>query len=161
MGGALAHRGHMTFAAAAAAVTVGAAIADQTLYHFSRARRDSRLVRRLTSTPAAERILGIINRQPALASAGFRFVWGTRTIGPVVIGAAGVSPGVFVPLNLLAVTVWGVGMTAIGYGAGAVLEAAFGRLPLPRHLAVVAGIAAAVGLAAWVARRKARHGVPG
>lgn len=155
LGGAVAHRGHLGFWPAAAAVSAGAAAADQMWFHLARARRDSALVTRIAARPAAQRLFRLIGRRPVLAVIGFRFVWGMRTIGPVVLGLSAVPRGLYVPLNLLAVAVWGLMMTAIGYGAGQVITHLAGHLPLHRHLGLV--LAAALVITGLAALARLRH----
>src|SRR5262249_22931724 len=36
----------------------------------------------------------------------FRFIWGIRTISPIVIGSSGIPPPPYKPLNLAAAIVW-------------------------------------------------------
>ncbi len=152
LGGAVAHRGHLGFWPAAAAVSAGAAAADQMWFNLARARRHSALVTRIAARPAAQRLFCLIARRPVLAVMGFRFVWGMRTLGPVVLGLSAVPRGLYVPLNLLAVAVWGVMMTAIGYGAGQLITHLAGHLPLHRHLALVLGLAVLLGVLAALLR---------
>jgi membrane protein DedA with SNARE-associated domain len=47
----------------------------------------------------------------------FRFIYGIRTISPIVIGASGVSPARFIPLNILAAFIW----TCLSCGGGYLL----------------------------------------
>jgi membrane protein DedA with SNARE-associated domain len=158
LGGAVAHRGHLGFWSAAGAVSAGAAAADQMWFHLARARRHSALVTRIAARPAAQRLFGLIARRPVPAILGFRFVWGMRTIGPVVLGLSAVPRGLYVPLNLLAVAIWGLMMTAAGYGLGQAITRLAGHLPLHRHLALALGLAVLiVALAALLRLRHKPH----
>lgn len=158
LGGALAHRGHLGFAAAWAAVCLGAFAADQMWFHLARRHRDRPFVARLAARPSALRLIALVRRRPVPAIVGFRFIWGMRTIGPVALGAAGIRPGLFVALNLISVALWGLVMTALGAGLGQALQRLLGHLPILRHLAAVAAAALfIVALAAILHMRATRR----
>lgn len=155
LGGALAHRGHLGFWAAAGTVGAGAALADQLWFHLARAHRERAFIRRIAARPAAMRVMALVARRPVLAIVGFRFVWGMRTIGPVALGVSEVPGGLYVALNLMSVAVWAVLMTGLGYGAGRAVEQLFGRLPLAHHLGL-AGLAILALVAAFALLRRLR-----
>lgn len=149
LGGALAHRGGFPPFHAFLAISSGAALADQALFAVARRHRDAPRLRRLTATAPAARILSLAVRRPVLACMGFRFVWGLRTLGPLALGASTVPARLYIPLNLIAVILWGALFTALGYGAGHLVERVFGRLGLHHHLILLLllGLAAAVAVA--------------
>lgn len=162
LGGALAHRGAFPPLAAFAAVTGGAALADQLWFHMARHHRKAPWLRRLVARPAAARLLALAEHRPVLASMAFRFVWGLRTLGPLALGLSAVPARLYVPCSLLAVTAWGALVTALGYGAGHLIERLFGRLETASHLALVLGLMLAalalVALLHHLRRRGAQGG---
>ncbi|MDA6078005.1 hypothetical protein O0544_22440 [Edwardsiella anguillarum] len=50
-----------------------------------------------------------------------RFAYGFRTIGPIIIGSAGVKPGKYILFNLLGAVLWALTIVSLGYGASEVL----------------------------------------
>lgn len=151
LGGAAAHRGAFGFGEAAAALGVGAALADQGWFHAARRGRGHRLIQRLASGTAAERLLSLIARRPLIAVAAFRFIPGMRTVGPVVLGLSDVPARIYVPVNLLSVAVWAMLVTGIGYGGSRLLQQVAGELALHVHLGLLLGLCLTVAglLAIW------------
>lgn len=144
VGGALSHRGAFSPLAAWAALSAGAALADQGLFALARSHRDSAFLARLVHRPAAQRFLSLANRRPALASMAFRFLFGLRSLGPIALGLSQVPTRIYVPCNLIAVALWGALVTALGHGAGQVLHRIFGRLDAGTHLGLVLGLAGTI-----------------
>jgi membrane protein DedA with SNARE-associated domain len=50
-----------------------------------------------------------------------RFIYGIRTVSPFVVGASGIPPKKFIPLNILAATIWSVVSCWAGYELGEVI----------------------------------------
>ena len=126
-GGVLAHRHWLSLQGAMLAAVAGSFCVDQMWFHLSRNLRRSALVRRITDRPAFQRSLAMIARHPARFVLVFRFAYGLRAVTAVAVGASGMPAGLFALLNLAAAAVWGVVFTALGYGAGPVLEAVQAR----------------------------------
>lgn len=144
LGGAAAHRGALGFWEAAAAVGIGAALADQGWFHAARRGREHKMVRRIAKSAAAERVSRLIERRPVIAVASFRFVPGMRTVGPVALGLSTVPARLYVPVNLLSVAVWAILVTAIGFGGSRLVQHLVGELALHVHLAILLAICLAL-----------------
>ncbi|MCB2114805.1 MAG: VTT domain-containing protein [Rhodobacteraceae bacterium] len=151
LGGVLAHRRLVPFEAAALAATAGAFIVDQVVFQIGRHVARFPRARRVLEARAARRILGWIDRRPGLMCAGFRFLYGMKTIGALAIGASSVTLARFALFDLLGCAVWAHVLTALGYGAGQAIERLFGRLAVHHHLglALGLGLAALAALALW------------
>ena len=54
----------------------------------------------------ANRAFKLLHRWDIWFILSFRFIWGIRTISPIVIGSSGITPQRFTPLNLAAALVW-------------------------------------------------------
>lgn len=157
VGGALAHRGAFPLPSAWAAISAGAFLADQVLFQIARRHRQMPRLQRLAATAAAAPLLALAARRPALASMSFRFLFGMRTIGPLVLGLSAIPARLYLVVNLLAVALWGALVTALGYGAGHVLEQLFGRLDTVRHLGLILGLTAALLAAAAFLHHRLRR----
>ncbi|MBY4631891.1 DedA family protein [Rhizobium croatiense] len=153
LGGVVAHRGLLTYWAAASAATVGSFAGDQFWFFAGRYAARWSLVRRLLERPALARVTRLLETNPTGFILAFRFLVGLRTISPVVIGTTRISTGKFVVLNAVAALVWGQLFTALGYLFGHGIQQTLGHLPLHRHLLIAVGAAAVVAAAALALRK--------
>ena len=97
---------------------------------------------------AGNRILPRIHKHADII--GIRFAYGLRTIGPVIIGAAGINPLKFFVLNILGGAIWGSVIVSAGYFVSAAILA----LPLHTYLAWFLIIAAVAGLFVLIRKHK-------
>lgn len=144
LGGLSAHRHLLPFWGVACAAAIGSFIADQLFFFLGRRASGSPRVQRLTSKHAAQKVKALLERHPTGFILAFRFIYGMRTISPVVIGLSSVAARKFVMLNGLAALVWGIVISGAGYLFSGVIEALLGRLQLNIHLFI--GLLIAVGL---------------
>jgi len=143
-GGLLAHRGLVPFWAAAAAAAAGSFLIDQVFYSVGRHFSEHPRLQTMKRKPAFAKAIAALERHPTGFIFAFRFLYGLRTVSPVVIGIAGVPRARFMILNALAAVLWGTLFTLLGYAFGNGIEQVFGRLHLHTHLLVVAACAAAL-----------------
>lgn len=154
LGGVISHRGLMPYWQAAAGAFLGSLIADQALFFAGRHANRLSIVQRMMRVKAAERVRTLLAAHPTGFILSFRFIYGIRTVSPLMIGLSGISPLRFFFLNLIAAFVWGVGITAIGYLFGNAVEALFGHLRLHVHMLAALGvILVAVAVTAFLARK--------
>jgi len=161
--GFLAHQGVLNPYGVFAAAFAGSLTADQLLFYIGRYAADARIVRRQTARPAFARVLDLVQRHQVAFILSFRFIYGVRTISPIAIGIARVSPWLFTPLNVAAAAVWAALITAIGYFFGQVIERYAGRLDHVEHKLLVALAIGIVSLVAlhllrgyWIRRQTAK-----
>ncbi|QFY63831.1 DedA family protein (plasmid) [Rhizobium grahamii] len=153
LGGILAHRHLLPYWQIAIAACLGSFVADQFYFFAGRFASQWSLVQRLIRSPFLERATQLLEAYPTSFILAFRFIYGVRTVSPVAIGLSKISARKFVILNAVAAVVWGVGITAIGYLFGNVVEALFGRLLLHTHLVIaLAGIAAVLAASIYAIR---------
>ena len=161
-GGLLAHEGLLSLPGAAAVAVIGSFTADQLFFAAGRRFRDRAAVQRVMQRPAFARALRLLERRPVGFILAFRFLYGFRIVSPVAIGTSRVPFSTFLPLNMVAATVWGLTFTGVGYLFGNGLAELLGRLRPSRATlgiaaAVVLGVGAVVALAV-AARRWRRAG---
>ncbi|WDG51464.1 DedA family protein [Pseudomonas chlororaphis] len=161
LGGMAAHQQVLDLWMVIAVATVSGMFGDQLLFwngrHFG-----GRLLPRLKGQQAAiERVTGLIRRYPSTSVLAVRFMYGMRWVGPVVIGASGLSPLRFTLLNMLGALLWATLFVCGGYWAGDALEHLFGDLK-PYRLPIVLGVVVLVVLIALLRQRraKARNAAP-
>jgi len=154
LGGVLAHRGLFAFEAVAIAATLGALIVDQMLFFAGRYAGRIGPVHRALGHPAAQVLNEKLDQHQSKVILGFRFIYGMKTVGALLIGSSPVSWQRFAILDLVAVVVWAHVWVAMGYGAGQAIEAMFGKLHLNWHIVIAVGVFLLVALGLWYARRR-------
>ncbi|MFN7709638.1 MAG: DedA family protein [Holosporales bacterium] len=92
--------------------------ADQTLFHVGRLYGPGLLARRPQWKPKIDKIFYHLHRHSVTFILSFRFIYGIRTLSPLVIGASGISTRKFAPLNLLAAMIWATLSCGLGYWIG-------------------------------------------
>jgi len=70
----------------------------------------------------------ILNRNPVPLLIGYRFLYGLRTMVPLVIGISSIKFSRFLFYSTVATVIWASVMCGAGYFFGAALEANFARL---------------------------------
>ncbi|MBX9622018.1 MAG: DedA family protein [Alphaproteobacteria bacterium] len=119
--GFLAHEGYLSLPKIIAISFFGTLIADQGLYHLDRYQGVYFLTRFPRLKPRADRAFLLLHRYNGYFILAFRFIYGIRTISPLVIGASGISPKRFTVLNLIAASIWSVLSCLVGYFFGDVI----------------------------------------
>ncbi len=110
------------------------------------------LLRRLPRLRAqVERVAVLLRRRPGGAVVLVRFLYGLRIAGPILIGAAEVSPWRFAAFNMLGAALWAPLIAGLGWGFGHAWEHVSQRLPgFEAGLLVLLGL---VVLGSWLGRR--------
>ncbi len=155
LGGISAHRHLLSLWTVALAAAIGSFIADQLFFFIGRKLGTSPRLQKLTSSVVADRVKALLDRHPIGFVLVFRFVYGMRTISPIVIGLTQYPPGKFVLLNGLAAFVWGWIICSAGYFFGSLIERIAGKVHLHVHLALglLVSIAFAGLLTLWFRRK--------
>ncbi|MGF0239702.1 DedA family protein [Rhodococcus sp. IEGM1300] len=163
LGGMAAHQHILHLWTVIGWASLGGMLGDQLLFWSGRYFGGKLLPRLSKKQAAIERVTGLIARYPSTSVFAVRFLYGMRLVGPVVIGASGLSPLRFTLLNALGAAVWATLFASAGYWAGEALESMLGNLKpyrLPIVLIVLV-LAAAIAVARHLrAKAKARDGGP-
>ncbi len=154
--GLLAHSGHLRLPWVMLVAFAGAFTADQLFFQIGRRKGKAFLERRPGWEPRIDRIRRFLVGYQVLAILGYRFLYGLRTITPVVIGASGFPTHRFVALNLCSTLLWSVVVSSAGYYFGHLVEA-FLRNARHYEMIVILG-ATAIGGAIWFYRYRIRKG---
>jgi membrane protein DedA with SNARE-associated domain len=146
-----AHEGYLEPAAVFGIGAAGAALSDNFFFALGRSFGPSLLARFPRAAGAAARANALLERFPRLAIIAMRFLYGTRTAGPAVIGAGTVPWPHYLALDALAALMWSAVWTGFGYALGA----AAARLLEPiQELAPWALLLVAGGAVATLWRRR-------
>ena len=111
-----------------AVAVLAASAGDQTFYWVGRL-WGAALLRRFPRLHAKlGRVLLLLQRNPGGAVVAVRFLYGLRIAGPILIGAAGVSPGRFAVFNVIGALLWAPLVAGLGWGFGHAWEHVSRRL---------------------------------
>jgi membrane protein DedA with SNARE-associated domain len=139
--GIMAHSGYLQLPWVIGIAFCGAFCADQVVFQVGKRRGKQFLEKRPQWKPRINKVRRFLVRYELIAVLGYRFVYGMRTITPVVIGASGFKTRRFVLLNLCSTFLWAVVIASAGYFFGNVIEALlndFQRYELTAILVVAA-----------------------
>lgn len=154
VGAAMAHRGLLSLPLVALSALAGSVVGDQLWFLLGRRAGSPWLERR----PALQKQVAVVERWMRRWGTafviGFRFLYGLRTISPIVLGASGYPLTRFVPLNLLGAALWAVCFASAGYGLGAALRSLLGHATRAEEAAIAAVLVALLLL--FAIRRRER-----
>jgi membrane protein DedA with SNARE-associated domain len=154
--GFLAHRGYLGFPGVIAAAFVGTLAGDQLFFLLGRRGGPPALAKHPKWEGRVDRVRRLLRAHEAAVILGFRFLYGFRTVTPFLLGASGVSPLRFVPLNAAGAAIWALGIGGLGYLLGQTLEILL--VDLKRFEVAILGVIAAAGAVLWfVPRWRARQ----
>lgn len=151
VGAAMAHRGLLSLPWVALSAVAGSVASDQ-LWFVVGHRSGKRFI---AARPKLARHVAVVERWMArwgtLFVLSFRFLYGLRTLSPIVLGASGYKHGRFLVLNVIGAVVWAAAFSAAGYGLGAALAAMLGRHP---RVVEALGVGVVLALAVYFLRRE-------
>jgi membrane protein DedA with SNARE-associated domain len=113
--GFFAHEGILSLPKIIMVSFIATLFADQVLYHVGRHYGNHFLDKFPSLKPRADRAFDLLRRYDNIFILSFRFIWGIRTISPIIIGSSGVGVKRFLVLNLIAAIIWSVGSCVAAY----------------------------------------------
>ena len=139
--GFLASQGYLSLLKIILVSFTGSLIADQVLYFVGRG-FGMRILKRFPKLDEpSKRAFELLHRYDTAFILSFRFIYGIRTISPIVIGAAKVDFRRYAILNFVAAAVWAVLSCTAGYFFGDLLMNHLN--PMQRTLVLI-GVAALI-----------------
>jgi membrane protein DedA with SNARE-associated domain len=148
LGGFAAHRGYLALPWVILAAFIGGLCGDQLFFYLGRTHSRRFLARRPVWQERVQRAQRLLERFQTPLILGFRFLYGTRTVIPFVIGMSSVPTRRFILLNAISALIWAIVIGAGGYLFGDILEIIVGDIKHYERI-IIAAIAA-VGIALWV-----------
>lgn len=152
--GFLAHRGYLSLPGVILFAFAGSVAGDQIYFHFGRHYGASLLHRRPSWRRAADRARALLGKFETPFVLGFRFLYGFRSLTPVLLGAAGYPVARFAVLNAAGGMLWSASVATAGYLFGGVLETLLGDLH--RHELWILAALAAIAMTTAIVRRRRR-----
>jgi membrane protein DedA with SNARE-associated domain len=152
LAGFAAHRGYLALPGVIACAFAGTLAGDQLYFFLGRSRGPAFLARRPRWGRRVARARELVQRHQDAVILGFRFLYGTRTVVPFVVGMSGVAPWRFAALNAVSAAVWATAIGLVGYAVGESAERLLGEVER-YELALFAGLAL-VGGAVWLLRHR-------
>ena len=122
LAGFLARRGYLELRWVLVCALAGTFGAAQLAFHLGRTRGQPMLAKRPYWRARSARLLAILRGHEVAATLGFRFLFGLRTLGPLLLGLSGVAPGRFLTFNALGAVAWTAVFGLLGFLLGEVLE---------------------------------------
>ncbi len=155
--GALANRGLLWLPFAVLAAFVGSLANDQLWFFLGRRFGRAFIAARPKLAARTARVEAFMSRWGALYVVAFRFLYGLRTVTPVLLGASGYGVKRFLLLNATGAALWALSYVLIGWGVGSGAQALFtGESMWAQGAALVAALIGVVALVVWRKRRTAR-----
>lgn len=148
--GAMAHRDLLSLPGVVVAAFAGSLIGDQLWFHLGHRYGRGFTARRPSWRKRAARAEALLTRYGTFFVIAFRFLYGFRTITPVVLGVTAYPAARFTFLNAIGAALWAIAFTLAGYGLGAGLKGVLGRAT---HVEELLLAAVAVGALMWLVAR--------
>lgn len=155
MAGFAAQLGYLSLPWVMAAGFVGSLAGDQFYFFIGRCYGARILARFPRAAKRAARVNALFSRYHTAFILVMRFLYGFRTVGPLVLGMSHIPTAKFVALNVVGATVWAIAIGSVGYLFGSTLELILRDIKR-YELAIFIGIAL-LGACLWLMhRRRAR-----
>lgn len=153
--GIMAHSGYLQLPWVMGVAFCGAFCADQFCFQVGKRGGKRFLGKRPQWEPRINKVRRFLVGYQTVAVLSYRFIYGMRTITPIVIGASGFSTRRFVFLNLCSTILWAVLVSSAGYFFGDVVEAVLKNFQR-YEFAVMLAVAVAGGLI-WFYRYRLKN----
>ncbi|MDU9002558.1 DedA family protein [Sedimentitalea todarodis] len=158
LGGVLAHREILPFFGVVLAAALGAMLIDNVMFLVGRHAGHRVFVQKQLSRRSVSALRARIEGHPVTTILGFRFIYGMKTVGAILIGMTPVSWLRFVLLDLAAALLWASVFCGLGFGVGGTIRSVLGHLDLHLHLGLAAAIFLCGVLVIWLGLRwRSRH----
>jgi membrane protein DedA with SNARE-associated domain len=149
--GGLAHRGYMQLGWVICIIFGCAFCADQFFFQVGKRNGENLLAKRPAWEPQVNRVRRFLVTYHIIAVLGFRFLYGMRTITPIVIGGSGFDTRRFVLLNLCSTLLWATVVSCSGYYFSHFLETLFSDVR--HHIVAILCAGLVIGGGIWLWRR--------
>jgi len=126
LGGLAAYRGYLGLPWVLVSAFWGTLLGDQLYFYIGRTKGQGLIERHRTWRAKSENVFSLLHKHQVLLILGFRFLYGLRTVTPLVLGASRIAPLRFLILNMLGALAWTIVIGIMGYLFGHTLEVIIG-----------------------------------
>ena len=158
MAGFAAHRGYLDLWKVILVAFVASFLGDQFYFFLGRRYGDRILARFPSWKPRAKQVQALLRNYHTALVLTIRFLYGVRTVGPIVIGMSRVPLFRLVTLNAIGAAIWAPLIAGAGYLLGNTLELVLADVK--RYEEIVFALLVFLGLLAWVVRRRRLRKLP-
>lgn len=120
--GALAHAGYLKLPWVILITFLCAFGADEFFFQVGKRKGGGVLGRWPKLRSRTRKVRSFLVRHQVPTILGFRFIYGLRTITPILIGASNISTGRFISLNLCSTLLWATMVACLGFFFGHLIE---------------------------------------
>lgn len=152
LAGFAAHRGYLDLTLVILIAFFGSFIGDQFYFHLGRRHGRGILARFPRLQPRAEKVHRLLERYHAPLIVALRFLYGIRTVGPMVIGMSRVPGGRFLFFNMIGGVIWAPVIAGGGYLFGHALESVLQDVQRYEEIALwgLLALGGVIGLLHWL-----------
>ena len=155
LGGFAAHRGYLELTWVIISGFLGTLCGDQLYFYLGRAQGTKVLEKRPYWRAKSARVFRMLHEHRLLIILTFRFLYGLRTVTPLILGASGINPVLFLFFNVLGALLWAVSVGVSGYLFGHVLESIISHVE--KYELLLFAALSIVGASVWVIHWFRRH----
>lgn len=148
--GFLAHHGYLRLDFVIAAAFAGSLLGDQLYFYLGRWKGPDFVASRPYLSRHRQKVERLLHKNRVWLILGFRFIYGLRTVTPLVLGASQVPAGLFLALNFISAFAWAAAVGFAGYYFGTAIEAVLGQAR--EYEFIVIGLLACIALVLWTVR---------
>jgi membrane protein DedA with SNARE-associated domain len=123
-----AHHGYLNFWLVAVLCVTGTYCSDCFYFFLGRKKGKEWLIKNQKITVKAEKIVKRLEKYPKIILLSYRFLYGFRSITPLVIGASKIKTSTFLLLGSIGTLVWGTVYCTIGYMFGELIKSELGHI---------------------------------
>ncbi|RZA23601.1 MAG: DedA family protein [Proteobacteria bacterium] len=152
--GVMAHKGLLSLPLVILVATLGAFLGDLLWFYIGHRYGNDFIQKRPKIAARAASIQRLLDRFGTFFVLTFRFIYGVRTVSPVILGAIKYPMKKYILLNGIGAVIWGVSFSYIGYGLGAGFKEIVDRHP---HVEEAILISLGAGLIFWILSKVRKH----
>jgi membrane protein DedA with SNARE-associated domain len=128
LGGLAAHQGYLELPWVILSGFIGTVLGDQLFFYIGRFKGQSILNNKPHWKSRSARVFSLLRRHKITLIISFRFMYGMRTITPIMIGVSGVAPAFYLVFNFIGAMLWATVIGFLGYLFGQALESLIGNI---------------------------------
>jgi len=147
--GFAAHRGLLAWPLVVLVAIAGATLGDLSAFLIGRWKGDVLIARFPSLLQRKPKIHALLERYDWLFILAFRFMYGMRIAGPLILGSSQVSLLRFMVFNMLGATLWAMLVSGAGYGFALVINAMIGDVKRLEEIVLLVILALGASLWLW------------